>query len=185
MSLASQQLADQRAQVEAAFQRNAKALPSAQEAMEDMAERTKMEINKREIERRRRLLLRQRELLLAKKRSQRVKQLQRFEKEPLPKRPMAASRVKSRAPFGNSSSGASSRPAAAASDDLKRQEMRLALCRRLKHDVIINSQRRLEAKQAEHRRTLSEQLQTLDNMVDTRNEEEMDMIQKLREAQRR
>jgi len=163
-------------------------------ALEDGA----ADMDKAEMERRAAYLRRQRDRLLAIKRRQREEALAKFKadggaggaesevaeavggaRSPA----LAATVGGSRAALASESkaSGAGSAGGDATDEDEARMQMRMALCRRLKSDILHDEHERVSRRQAEQYVTLDDKLRRAEELRQLNQQKEMEMQQRLRD----
>ena len=181
-----------RRQVEAAFEKSAKLLSSSSEAVASIAQRAKIEVSERDIERRRRALLEQRKRLLAMKKKQRAEKLERakrkeeecsdHKKRKKKKKKKKKKKMEESEDEEESSSSSSSRSKSSMSDaDSKRREMRLALLERMKTDLRGDGIRARDSEsKTSERSKISRQLRDFEKICNTHLDEEDEVVSRIR-----
>ena len=177
--------AEARKQVQAAFEKSSKLLSTSSEAVASIAQRAKIEVSERDIERRRLALLEQRKRLLAMKKKQRAKKLKRAKEEEEEEELKRRKKKKKKKKKKKIKEEESSRRKEEDDADLKRREMRLALLQRMKSDLrgdgIRARDSSTESKISE-RSKISRQLRDFEKVCDAHMDEEDDVVRRVRGA---
>ena len=156
-----------------------------------IAQRAKIEVSERDIERRRRALLEQRKRLLAMNKKQRAEKLERAKrkeeecsdhKKRKKKKKKKKKKKMEESEDEEESSSSSSRSKSSMSDaDSKRREMRLALLERMKTDLRGDGIRARDSEsKTSERSKISRQLRDFEKICNTHLDEEDEVVSRIR-----